>query len=233
MQVDVWSDVVCPWCYIGKRRLEAALADFPNRDQVEVVFHAFELDPQAPKVATMTLEQLLAKKYGMSPAKVAQVQEQVTRTAAADGLDFHLDRARPENTFDAHRLIALGRSLGKQAAVKEAFMNGYFVAGKRVGDGPSLRALAVEAGLPADAVDRVLADATLHADEVRRDEATARKNNIRGVPFFVVDGKYGISGAQPADVLKGALARAWAERPVEALAPAQTCVDDACGVPES
>ncbi len=212
MQVDVWSDVVCPWCYIGKRRLEAALADFPNRDQVAVVFHAFELDPQAPKVSTMTLEQLLAKKYGMSAEKVEQVQAQVTRTAAADGLDFHLDRARPANTFDAHRLIALAKSLGKQAAVKEAFMNGYFVNGQRVGDGPTLRALAIEAGLPADATDRVLADPTLHADEVRRDEAEARKNNIRGVPFFVIDGKYGISGAQPADVLKGALAKAWAER---------------------
>jgi predicted DsbA family dithiol-disulfide isomerase len=227
MQVDVWSDVVCPWCYIGKRRLESALAGFADRDGVTVVFHAFELDPTSPKVAESNLDEMLARKYGMSKQRVAELQQQVTRTAAADGLDFHLERARPENTFDAHRLIALAKAHGLQAQVKEALMKAYFVDGGRVGDAPTLRSIAVGAGLPADAVDAVLADPSRHADEVRADERQARELGIRGVPFFVVDGKYGISGAQPAEVLRGALTKAWSERPVE-VAAGVACEGEVC-----
>ncbi len=228
MQVDVWSDVVCPWCFIGKRRLEAALASFPDRDRVTVVYHAFELDPQAPKEATVPLDELLGRKYGLSPAKVAEVQARVTEAARGEGLAFALDRARPENTFDAHRLIALARAHGRQAAAKEALMRAYFEQGRRVGDPAELRAIGREVGLPADAVDRVVDDPSAFADEVRADEAAARRTGIRGVPFFVVDGKYAVSGAQPAEVLRGALAQAWSERPPAAPG----CEGDACAVDE-
>lgn len=232
MQIDVWSDVVCPWCYIGKRRLEAALSQFPDRERVTVVFHAFELDPSAPRQATQTLDELLARKYGMPPAQVAAMQERVTGLARAEGLAFALDRARPENTFDAHRLIALAKAHGRQAAVKEALMSAYFEQGRRVGDPAELRAIGLAAGLPADEVDQVLADPTRFADAVRGDESEARRLGIRGVPFFVVDGKYGVSGAQPVEVLGGAITRAWSERPPE-VAPGPGCDDGVCEVPES
>lgn len=230
MQIDVWSDVVCPWCFIGKRRLEAALAAFPDRERVEVVFHAFELDPNAPKQATISLDQMLAKKYGLDPRKVAEMQARVTSLAAAEGLAFRLDSARPENTFDAHRLVALAKRHGKQLAVEEALFRAYFEEGRRVGDPAVLRELGAAHGLPAEEVERLLGDPTAFADEVRGDEAQARQLGIRGVPFFVVDGKYGVSGAQPVEVLRGALDKAWSERPP---APAPGCDDDGCAVPES
>lgn len=231
MQVDVWSDVVCPWCFIGKRRLEAALAQFADRSEVTVVFHAFELDPTAARQSEVTLDQMLARKYGLAPAKVAELQDRVTRTAAAEGLRFRLDAARPENTFDAHRLIALARAHGRQAAVKEALMSAYFEGGRRVGDPAVLREVGLAAGLPEADVERLLADATWYADAVRADEAQARELGIRGVPFFVVDGRYGVSGAQPAEVLAGALTKAWSERPAPPVAD-EACGDGVCAVPE-
>ena len=232
MRVDVWSDVVCPWCYIGKRRLEAALERFPHRERVEVVFHSFELDPSAPKVNTMPLSEMLAKKYGMSKAKADEMQAHVTSVAAQDGLDFHLEKAAPENTFDAHRLIHLAKARGKQDAVKEALMAAYFVRGERVGDAGTLTTIGVEAGLDEAEVRAALADASAYAAAVREDEAKAQQFGIRGVPFFVLDEKYGVSGAQPAEALLAALSRAWMERPPEAAAGA-VCDDDACDVPEA
>ncbi len=230
MRVDVWSDVVCPWCYIGKRRLEAALERFPHRDRVEVVYHSFELDPNAPKQATMPMNELLAKKYGMSPAQAAQMQAQVTATAAQDGLDFHLDKAAPTNTFDAHRLLHLANARGKQAALKEALMAAYFTEGRHVADADTLASVAVAAGLDEAEVRATLADPRAYADAVRADEGRARQYGIRGVPFFVLDEKYGVSGAQPAETLLAALSRAWSERPPE-VADGATCDDDACEVP--
>jgi predicted DsbA family dithiol-disulfide isomerase len=233
LQVDVWSDVVCPWCFIGKRRLEAALASFPERERITVVFHAFELDPQAPKVPTLTLDAMLSRKYGLPPAKVAELQARVTDAARGEGLAFALDRARPENTFDAHRLLALARVHGRQPAVKEALMSAYFEHGRRIGDAAELRSIGVAAGLPPAEVDRVVADPTAFADAVRGDEAQARQLGIRGVPFFVVDQRLAVSGAQPAEVLARALAQAWAERPPEPPSAGPTCDDDTCAVPEA
>lgn len=227
MRVDVWSDVVCPWCYIGKRRLEAALARFPERERVEVVFHSFELDPSSPKQSTMPLGELLAKKYGMSRAQADQMQARVTGVAAEDGLEFHLDEAAPENTLDAHRVLHLAAARGKQAAVKEALMRAYFTEGRRVGDPATLHAVAVEAGLDAEEVRGTLADPTAYAEAVRADQARARQYGITGVPFFVIAEKYGVSGAQPAETLLAALSRAWTERPPEAGA-GEVCDDDGC-----
>lgn len=232
MRVDVWSDVVCPWCYIGKRRLEAALERFPFRDRVEVVFHSFELDPSAPKQSTESMTTLLAKKYGMSPAKAEQMQAHVTSVAAEDGLAFHLGNTTPANTFDAHRLLHLAKARGKQEALKEALMAAYFTEGKRVGDADTLVAAAVSVGLDEAEARAVVTDPNAYADAVRADETRARQYGIRGVPFFVLDEKYGVSGAQPADTLLAALSRAWAERPPEATPDGAVCDDDACAVPE-
>jgi predicted DsbA family dithiol-disulfide isomerase len=210
LTVDIWSDVVCPWCYIGKRRFEAALARFEHRDQVEVTWHSFELDPEAPAVPEGTTAEHLAVKYGMSTEEAAARQDEVARLAAEDGLEYDLANARRGNTFDAHRLIHLGLQHGIQDAVKERLMRAYFTEREPVGDTETLQRIAVDAGLPADEVAEVLAGDRF-AQEVRVDEDTATRLGIRGVPYFVLGRRYGLSGAQPADVVLQALQQAWDE----------------------
>lgn len=211
MRIDIWSDVVCPWCYIGKRRIEAALERFPRRDEVEVVFHAFQLDPSAPRTADHSLTEMLSKKYGMPVAQAAEMEARVSAVAKEDGLEFHFEQARPSNTFDAHRLIAWAKTQGRQADMKERLMAAYFTEGRRVGEIDVLVALAAEIGLDPDAARAALASDN-GAAEVRADIEQARRYNIRGVPFFVVDQKFGVSGAQPADALLAAMSRAWGEQ---------------------
>ena len=211
MRVDVWSDVVCPWCYLGKRRLESALARFPHADEASVVWHAFELDPSAPRRRELPPAEHLARKYGMTPEQVAASWQRLTDLAAAEGLEYHLDRTQGGNTFDAHRLIQLGAERGLQDQVKERFLRAYFTESAAIGAPEQLEALAVEAGLPRDEVADVLATDRF-AEEVREDELTARGYGINGVPFFVVGGRYGVSGAQSSELLLEALAAAWDER---------------------
>ena len=211
MRVDVWSDVVCPWCYIGKRRLEAALERFPERAAVNVVFHSFQLDPSAPSRSDVSLLDMLARKYGTSPAQAAEMQARVTGVAAEAGLTFRLEAAAPENTFDAHRLLHLAAERGVQPELKEALMHAYFCEGRRVADPATLAAIAVAVGLDAAEVSRVLGEPAAFADAVRADEQAARRYGVRGVPFFVLGQKYGVSGAQSADTLLAALSRAWSE----------------------
>ncbi len=207
----MWSDVVCPWCYLGKRRLESALARFPHADEVSVVWHAFELDPSAPRRRELPPAEHLARKYGMTPEQVAASWQRLTDLAAAEGLEYHLDRTQGGNTFDAHRLIQLGAERGVQDPVKERFLRAYFTESAAIGEPELLEALAVEAGLPRDEVADVLATDRF-AKEVREDELTARGYGINGVPFFVVGGQFGVSGAQSSEVLLDALAAAWDER---------------------
>ncbi|RFU20882.1 DsbA family oxidoreductase [Geodermatophilus marinus] len=218
MEVEIWSDVVCPWCAIGKRRFEEALSRFPHREDVEVVWRAFELDPAAgsepagqPAGATGYAERLAAK-YGTDVASAQRMVDSMTEAAAAEGLEFRFDRAVRANTFQAHQVIHLAGERGVQDAVKARLLRAYFAEGEAVGDRETLVRLAGEAGLDAEEVRAVLADQR-HADAVRADEAEAQALGIRGVPFFVLDRRYGVSGAQPADVLLQALERAWAERP--------------------
>jgi predicted DsbA family dithiol-disulfide isomerase len=211
MRVEVWSDVVCPWCYVGKRRLESALEQFPHRDELDVVWRSFELDPAAPRRRDVSAAEHLARKYGMSEAQVAASWARLTSLAAAEGLEFHLDRAQGGSTFDAHRLIHLGAELGLQDDVKERFLRGYFTESLPIGEPETLQRLAVEAGLPSDDVDDVLATDRF-ADAVREDERHARLLGIDGVPFFALDDRYGISGAQSAELLLQALTAAWEER---------------------
>jgi predicted DsbA family dithiol-disulfide isomerase len=208
VRVDVWSDVVCPWCYIGKRRLEAALEGLPP---IEVVWHSFELDPNAASHSDLTLDQLLAQKYRLPPAQVAEMQERVTLLAAQEGLEYHLESARPENTFDAHRLLHWAASHGEGPRLKERLLRAYFVEGERLGDHASLARLAGDIGLDPAAAAAVLADRQAFAAAVRADEQQARAYGISGVPFFVIDGRYGVSGAQASAVLRNALQRALGE----------------------
>ena len=200
MQVEIWSDIVCPWCYIGKRRFETALAAFDGREDVSVRFRSFELAPERPPTVDETLEQMLASKYGVSLEQAAAMNARVTTLAASEGLDYHLERARPSNTFDAHRVTHLAAEAGLQDAVVERFHAGYFSEGVAIGDPDELVRLAVEAGLDADEV-RVTLMSGRFTDEVRADEMLARQLGINGVPFFVIDRRYGVSGAQGADVL--------------------------------
>ena len=214
MKVEIWSDVVCPWCYIGKRRFEAALARFEHRDQVEVEWKSFELDPTANGGGTGTYAERLAAKYGTDVPRAQQMLDQMTAAAAVEGLDFRFDLASPANTFDAHQVIHLAGLRGVQDAVKERLLLAYFTQGSRVGDRVELVRLAAEAGLDAAEVTAALVAQT-HADDVRRDEEQARAFGISGVPFFVIDGKYGVSGAQPPEAFSQIARQVWAERSVQ------------------
>jgi predicted DsbA family dithiol-disulfide isomerase len=208
MKVDIWSDVVCPWCYIGKRRFEAALAKFEHRDEVEVVWHSYELDPRAPRRREGDQAERLARKYGMSLEQARASQDRLTGLAAAEGLDFRFDLAKSGNTFDAHRLLHLAHDRGQQDALKERLLAAYFIEGDAVGETDVLARLAAEAGLDPSEVQAVL-DGDKYGDEVRADEEAANELGISGVPFFVVGGKFAVAGAQQADVFLAALERAW------------------------
>jgi predicted DsbA family dithiol-disulfide isomerase len=210
LTVDIWSDVVCPWCYIGKRRFEAALEQFEHRDDVSVTWHSFELDPTAPAVAEGDPAERLAAKYGMPVEEARRRQDEITELAAQEGLSYDLAGARGGNTFDAHRLIQLGAQHGLADEVKERLMRAYFTEREAIGDRATLARLGEEAGLPADEVAALL-DGDRLADVVRADEETATRLGIRGVPFFVLGRRYGLSGAQPAEIVLQALQQAWDE----------------------
>ena len=208
MQVEIWSDVVCPWCYLGKRRFERALAAFEHKDEVTVAYRSFELDPTAPRGSTLPTVEMLARKYGMPIARAEQVQREMEQRAAADGLEFHLDELRTGNTRDAHRLIHFATERGCQAELVERLHRAYFTEQRSIFDHESLLAVAGEAGL--DAVDTAaVLESDRYLDAVERDEADARSLGATGVPFFVLDRRFGVSGAQPTDVLLGALRQAW------------------------
>ena len=207
LSVDIWSDIVCPWCYVGKRRFEKALAQFAHKANVELTWHSFELDPRAPR-ESVDLAENLGKKYRRTREQAQQMLDQMTQTAAGEGLEFHFEKAQTSNTFDAHRVLHLARERGKQAAVKERLMRGYFSEGEPIGDHGALARLAADAGLDEQEVKDVLAG-DRYTDAVRGDEALARELGISGVPFFVLGGRVGVSGAQTPDVLLGALNKAW------------------------
>src|SRR4051812_14026370 len=164
MIVEVWSDIVCPWCYIGKRRFERALERFEHRSEIEVVWRSFELDPRAPRTVGTSLNDMLASKYGVSPAQAKAMNDRVTEQARGEGLDYRLELARPGNTFDAHRLTHLAAATGKRAAAVERFMHGYFVEGAEIGDPETLVRLAAEVGVDADPARETLAGDAYAAD---------------------------------------------------------------------
>ncbi len=230
MQVEVWSDVVCPWCYIGKRRLESALERFPHRDQVEVVWRSFQLDPSVPEGQTHPTLPALAAKYGRSEDEMRGMQAHVEQVAAGEGLEYHLADGVSGNTLLAHELLHLAAEHGLRNQLKERLLHAYFEEGRSVFDVDSLVPFAVEVGLDEAEVREALADRRYLA-AVRQDGATAQALGATGVPFFVVDRRYGAAGAQPAEVLLQILERAWAEaNPLTSVPAAEGCTDDSCVV---
>ncbi|MDQ2885133.1 MAG: DsbA family oxidoreductase [Chloroflexota bacterium] len=232
MKVEIWSDVVCPWCYIGKRRFESALASFEHRNQVEVVWRSYQLDPEAPRNSEQTVNEVLAQKYGVDLAGAAEMNKKVSTIAAQDGLEYHLESARHLNTFDAHRLVHLAATHHLQDEMEERLFKAYFTDGIALGETGELVKLAAEVGIDADEARAVLESST-YADDVRADIQRARMFGIQGVPFYAVDEKYGISGAQPSEVFKEVLEKAWIEsHPLLTIGSvtqdAGTCDGDTC-----
>lgn len=207
MKIEIWSDVICPWCYIGKRRFEVALAEFAQRDDVQVIWRSFELNTQAPRQHPGTLNELLASKYGVSPQEAAAMNARVSGVAAEIGLEYRLDKARPGNTFDAHRLLHFAAVRGLGGRATERMMHAYFSESLAVGDRTALARLAPEFGIvESDALAMLESDA--YSEAVRADEARAAAFGISGVPFFVFDEKLGVSGAQPVEAFAEALQQA-------------------------
>jgi predicted DsbA family dithiol-disulfide isomerase len=218
VEVEIWSDVACPWCYIGKRRFEAALDQFEHRDDVKVTWRSFELDPGAPQERRGDRAEHLAKKYGMTVQQAREAEQRLTDAAAGEGLPFRFDIARSGNTFDGHRLVHLAETQDLQDELKERLLRAYFTEGELISDQETLVRVAVEVGLDEQEVRELLAGDRF-ADEVRGDERTAGELGISAVPTFVVDRQLGASGAQPPDALLDLLRQGWARRsPASALA---------------
>jgi predicted DsbA family dithiol-disulfide isomerase len=197
MKVEIWADLVCPWCYIGKRRLASALRGFAHGQETEVIWRSYQLDPDAPAIPTQSVNEMLANKYGVSLAEAAAKNAQVSELAARDGLEYHIDRARYTNSFSAHRLNHLAAAYKLQDEMGDRLFRFYFTEGGSLADTDALAGLASEVGLPAEKAREVL-QSSARADEVGADIRQANRLDIRGVPFFLVDGKYGLSGAQSA-----------------------------------
>ncbi|MET9971722.1 DsbA family oxidoreductase [Streptomyces sp. NPDC006356] len=237
MRVEIWSDIACPWCYVGKARFEKALDAFPHRDRVEVVHRSFELDPGRAKGDVQPVITMLTRKYGMSQAQAQAGEENLGAQAAAEGLDYRTEGRDHGNTFDMHRLLHLAKEQGRQDALIQAFYRANFAEERSVfaeGD-ERLVELAVAAGLDADDVRKVLADPDAYADDVRADEREAAELGANGVPFFVLDRRFGVSGAQPAEVFTQALTQAWGDRsPLQLIdqGDADACGPDGCAVPQ-
>jgi len=234
MKVEVWSDIHCPWCYIGKRRLEKALEQFEHRDQVEIVWRSYQLDPDAPRQYEGTLNDMLAEKKGISPQQAEAMHAQLTTLAAKDGLEYHFERAKVGNSFDAHRLLHLAAEHHLQGTMKERLQKAYFTEGQAVGELETLVQLATEVGLDSDETRRTL-ETDAFADDVNEDIHRAMDLGIRGVPFFLFENRYAVSGAQPVELFKTALERTWQEfyQPIEVVNAGQdagVCNDESCEI---
>lgn len=237
MRVEIWSDIACPWCYIGKARFEKGLAGFAHRDEVEVVHRSFELDPSLPQGETGQVIDMLAKKYGRTPEEARTMEGNVAANARAEGLGYVTEGRDHGNTFDIHRLLHLAKARGRQDELLSVVYRANFAEERSVYDAEVLIGLAAEAGLDADEARAVLADSSAYADDVRADEREAAELGADAVPFFVLDRRYGISGGQPSEVFVQALEQAWKDRAVTALTPvggdAAACdADGACEVPQ-
>jgi predicted DsbA family dithiol-disulfide isomerase len=206
VHVDIWSDLVCPWCYLGKRRFEKALAASGRRDQVDVVHRSFQLNPAMPKGQVQRVREMLMRKYRMTESQVIASQSHLEQLAAVEGLEYHLAESHTGNTMDAHRLVHFGREQSIQDAVVERLFRAHFTEGRSLFDHASLAALGTEAGL--SGVEELLTGHQYEA-EVVADHRQAHELGASGVPFFVIDGRYGVSGAQSVEVFADALARAW------------------------
>ncbi|MFC3414594.1 DsbA family oxidoreductase [Algoriphagus hitonicola] len=210
MKIEIWSDVVCPFCYIGKRKLEKALEKFPQRDQVEIEWKSFQLNPDQQTNPNISTIEHLAQSKGWSLQQTRQISAQVSEMAKEQGLHFDYENAVVANTKNAHRLIHLAKSVGKGGEMKERLLKAYFTEGKNVDDSDTLVQLAEEVGLAGEKV-KALLQSNQYEDAVDQDIYESRLIGVKGVPFFVLDRKFGISGAQPDEVFEQTLANAWTE----------------------
>ncbi|GAA1086979.1 DsbA family oxidoreductase [Nocardiopsis metallicus] len=211
MQIEVWSDIVCPWCYIGKRRLEKALASFEHADEVELLWRSFQLDPAFPQGVREPVYDSLAKKMNATPDQVRQMTEQVEQVAAREGLHYEFENAVMVNTFDAHRLTHLAKEKGLGDQAHERLMRAQLVQARVLDDVDTLVELAGEIGLDTEEARTVLTGDAYTA-EVHSDIRTAQQLGATGVPFFVMDRAFGVSGAQPLEVFTAALEKAYAQK---------------------
>ena len=236
IRVDIFSDIACPWCFIGKRRFEQALADFPHRDEVQVTWHSYQLDPTLPEHYDGSELDYLATVKRMDPAQVRQMLDQVTAIAANEGLHYDFDRLVVANSFAAHELLHLAKHHGVADTVKESLLSAHFEHGADIGDRDVLVRLGAAAGLDADEINDSL-EMRRFRKPVQDDIQAARSLGIQGVPFFVIENKWGVSGAQPAELFTQALEQAWREsnplvmvQPDSAAGDAPVCGPDGCAI---
>jgi predicted DsbA family dithiol-disulfide isomerase len=216
LKVEIWSDVMCPFCYIGKRRFENALEQFEHKDAVEVVWKSFQLDPEMQSNTGISLYQYLADRKGMSLERSEQMHQQMTNMAAELGLEYNFDKAVIGNSFDAHRLSHLAKQHGVQDELEEALFKAYFTEGKNIADKSDLLALGTAIGLNAEDISQTL-NSSQYAEEVKHDIYEGEQVGVRGVPFFVLGDKYAVSGAQQTDTFLGALNQTWNEVNTETI----------------
>ncbi|MFC0299699.1 DsbA family oxidoreductase [Virgibacillus soli] len=239
MKIDVWSDFVCPFCYIGKRRLEMALEQFPHREDVEVSFKSFELDPNSSEYAGKNIHEAIAAKYGVSLEQAKQNNAQIGKQAENVGLTFNFDDMKPTNTFDAHRLTKFALQHGKDKEITNNLFYAYFTESKNLSDSQTLADIAEAVGLDRQEALDVLQDKTAYANDVRVDEGIAQQYGVTGVPYFIINDKYAISGAQPLETFIGALQKVWEEEKPKPKLQSLTaddmnnavCTDDGCIIP--
>ncbi len=233
MKVEIWSDIACPWCYIGRRRIETAINQFEHGNEVKVIWRSYQLDPGAPHDYEGSSNDLLMQRYGMSRQQAEAANANVTELAALEGLEYHMENTHPVNSFDAHRLIHLAADHGLQSEMKERLQKAYFTEGLVVSHHDTLVQLAVEVGLDAEETRQILNSDT-YAAEVHAEARRAQMMGSRGVPFFVFEEKYAVSGAQQVEVFLTALERTWADlHPVMEVISGQDaglCDDDSCVV---
>lgn len=211
MKIEIWTDFVCPFCYIGKRKLEKALANFPHADQVEVEYKSYQLDPNAKAVPGKSMAEIVAESKGMPVAQMEEMNQQITAMAKTVGLDYRLDKAQHSNTFDAHRLFHYAKAVGKGNDYMERLKKAYFMDSLLISDYETLSDLAADVGIDRDEAKSILSS-NEYADAVRADIQEARQIGVQGVPFFVFDRKYAISGAQPDEVFEQTLTTVWNEK---------------------
>ncbi len=227
MKVEIWSDVVCPFCYIGKRKFENALKDFDHKENVEIQWKSFQLDPEAMPVAGQSLHQYLAKRKGVSPEKGKEMNDYMSGVAKEAGLQYNMDSAIVSNTLDAHRLLHLAQKHGLQNETKEALFKAYYTDSKNIGDTETLAAIGESVGLDANEI-RTMLQGDEYTKDVQQDQYKAQQLGIQGVPFFVFNNKYAVSGAQPTEVFADVLEKVWnEEKPaLEMVAEGASCTPD-------
>ena len=233
MKFEIWSDFGCPFCYIGKKRFEKALEAFPHKDEIEVVYKAYQLNPMAPKEMKESAYESFAKSHGMTVEQAKSRFNMFTENAKSVGLTYRYDIIQMTNTFDAHRLAKWANGFGKEPALTDRLMKAYFTEGKNLSDYETLVDLAKEMGLNGEEALKVLSE-NKYADQVKAEMNEARQIGVQGVPFFVINRKYGISGAQQEDYFTATLEQIWEENhPLKTLESADegaVCTDESCSL---